>query len=317
MELVKYIGKRLLTLIPVLLGISFCAFLLGVIAPGDPVEQALTSIGIEFPTPEQTESMREELGLNDSIPEQYLRWLGNAIQGDFGESYFTSVKVADEFARRIPVTLKVAALAMLLTIVMSLVMGICMAIWRNKLMDKVLRCISVVMLSVPGFWLAMLMIMLFSEQLRWLPTSGNGGLAHMIMPAFTLSCATIGTVARITRASLLTELGEQYILVAKAKGLGNKLVVLRHASANALVPIITLMGNYFGGILGGATIVESIFALNGMGSYVLTAIKSNDYPVVQAYVLYTGCIYVVVTLLIDLLYVAVNPKIRLGGGAGT
>ena len=316
MELIKYIGKRLLTLVPVLLGISFCAFILGILAPGDPAEQALFSIGIELPTEIQMEEMREELGLNDPIHEQYLRWLGNAIHADFGESYFTSVKVADEFARRIPVTLKIAFLAMIWTSIMSVFMGICMAIWRNKLFDKVLRTISVIMLSVPGFWLAMLLIMLFSEQLRWLPTSGNGGLAHMIMPTFTLTCATIGTVARITRASLLTELGEQYILVAKAKGLANRLVVLRHASANALVPIVTLMGNYFGGILGGATIIESIFALNGMGSYVLSAIKSNDYPIVQAYVLYTGCIYVVVTLFIDLLYVAVNPKIRLGGGSG-
>lgn len=314
MQVVIYIGKRLLTLIPVLLGISFCAFLLGVVAPGDPAEQVLVSIGIDTPSLVQIEEMREEMGLNDPIWEQYTLWLSGALEGEFGTSYFTRVPIADEFLRRIPVTLKVAGYSMVLTVVMSLLLGICMAIWRGKWIDRCLRFLAVVMMSVPGFWLAMLLIILFSEQLRWLPTSGNGGFLHMIMPAFTLSCATIGTVARISRASLLTEMGEQYVLVARAKGLGNKLVVFRHASANALVPIITLMGNYFGGILGGATVVESIFALNGMGSYVLAAIKSNDYPIVQAYVLYTGCIYVVISLAIDLLYVAVNPKIRLGGG---
>lgn len=315
--MLKYIGSRILSLIPVLLGISFCSFLLGTIAPGDPVEQVLVSIGIHNPTQAEMEDMRNQLGLNDSIITQYFNWLSNVLKGDFGESYFTNIKVADEFARRIPVTLKVASIAMVLSVVMSIILGICMAMWSNKLIDKILRVVCIILLSIPGFWLAMLLIILFAEKLYWLPTSGNGGIKHMILPAFTLACANIGTIARITRTSLLVQLGEPYILVGKAKGLGNKLVVLKHATINALIPIVTLIGNFFGGILGGATVVESIFALQGMGSYVLTAIKMNDYIVVQAYVLYTGIIYVVVSLSLDILYILINPKMRLGQGVST
>lgn len=313
MEVLYYVQKRILTLIPVLIGISLCSFFLGKIAPGDPVEQALFARGVTLPTEEETAQMREDMGLNDPVFVQYLRWLSLALKGDFGESYFTNVSISDEFMRRIPVTLKLASIAMGITLLFSYILGISMVMYRNTWVDHLLRVLSVAMVSIPSFWLAMLLIILFSEKLQWLPTSGNGGILHMIMPAITLSCSTIGTVSRVTRATLLKELGEQYIVVAMAKGLRAKLVVIRHASRNAFVPILSLMGNYFAGILGGATVVESIFALNGMGSYMLAGIRSNDYLVIQAYVLYTGCIYVSVTLVIDLLYMVANPKIRLMG----
>ncbi|MEG2679273.1 MAG: ABC transporter permease [Oscillospiraceae bacterium] len=154
---------------------------------------------------------------------------------------------------------------------------------------------------------------LFAEQLRWLPTSGTGGLKYMILPAITLAASNIGGASRITRSAVLSELGEQYIVVANAKGLSARAVMLGHAFRNSLVPIITLIGNYFGGILGGSAIVENIFALPGLGSYVLTAIQNRDYPVIQGYVLLTGTIFVVVTLVIDLLYIVVNPKIKVKG----
>lgn len=315
MDLLKYISKKLLTLIPVLLGITFFAFFLGHISPGDPSEEVLHSIGVQVPTVAQIESMRETMGLNDNIFIQYGRWLSNVLQGDLGNSYFTNKSISEEFMVRFPITLKLSVLALTLTIIFGIGMGILMAMFKDKLTDKILKFISVLFLSVPSFWLAIFMIIIFSEKLRLLPTSGNGGLTHMLMPAFALACSTIGMTSRVTRSTITKELGEQYIVVAKAKGLSAKLVTLKHAFINSLIPIITLIGNYFGGILGGTTIIESIFSLQGMGSYVLSGISSRDYPIVQGYVLYTGIIYVLVTLTIDILYVLINPKIRLTGGS--
>lgn len=315
MYLLKYMGRRLLTLIPVLIGITFMAFFLGRISPGDPVEAALSQIGIEVPTIEQQEEMAEKLGLNDSILSQYGRWLNNVLHGDLGKSYLSQKDIGREFARRLPVTLKVSMLALCIAVTLGVGLGLLMAAKKDKLTDKILRALSVFLLSIPGFWLAILMIIVFAEKLRWLPTSGNGGLRHMIMPAFVLASSTVGTTARVTRSSLLQEMGEHYIGAARSKGLTNRMLTMRHALANSLMPIITLIGNYLGGILGGSFIVESIFSLNGIGSYVLTGISSRDYPIVQAYVLFMGVIYVVITLFIDICYMLVNPKVRLSGVA--
>lgn len=313
MYLLKYTGRRLLTLIPVLFGITFMAFFLGRISPGDPVEAALSQIGIEVPTIEQQEEMAKKLGLNDSILSQYGRWLNNVLHGDLGKSYLSQKDIGKEFARRLPVTLKVSMLALCLAVTLGVSLGLLMAAKKDRLTDKLLRGLSVLLLSIPGFWLAILMIIVFAEKLRWLPTSGNGGLRYMIMPAFVLASSTVGTTARVTRSSLLQEMGEHYIAAARSKGLTNRMLTMRHALANSLMPIITLIGNYLGGILGGSFIVESIFSLNGIGSYVLTGISSRDYPIVQAYVLFMGGIYVLVTLLIDICYMLVNPKVRLEG----
>ena len=273
MAILKYIGRRLLVLIPVLLGISLAAFLLGRIAPGDPVDDALFRIGIEFPTEEDRADMRAELGLDRPLPGQYLDWLGDALRGDLGRS--------------------------------------CHGTW----LDTVLKGLSTLLLSVPGFWLALFLITVFAEWLHLLPTSGlDRGLASLVLPAVALSAANVGSTSRFTRGNILAQLGEQYIVVANAKGLSQRAVMVGHAFRNSLVPIITLIGNYFGGILGGSTIIENIFAIPGLGSYVLSAIQNRDYPVIQGYVLITGTTFVLVTLAIDLLYIVVNPKIRLQGG---
>ena len=211
-------------------------------------------------------------------------------------------------------TLRLSFLAMAVTICMGIGTGIFMALNRNKITDKVLRGVSILLLSVPGFWLALFLILIFSEKFRLLPTSGYSGWQSLLMPAFVLSSSTIGVTARLTRGSLLKELGEQYILVANSKGMTDRKVIIKHALQNSLIPIITVLGNYFGGILGGSAIIESVFALPGLGSYVLSAIEGRDYFVVQGYVLFSGCIYVLVTLLIDLLYLFINPKIRQGAG---
>lgn len=315
MAILKYIGRRLLMLIPVLIGISLAAFLLGRIAPGDPVDDALFRIGIEFPTEADRAAMRAELGLDRPLPEQYLRWLGDALRGDLGESYTDGRDIAQELARRLPITLKVSMAAMVSAILFGVGGGVLMAACRGTWLDTVLKALSTLLLSVPGFWLALFLITVFAEWLHLLPTSGlDRGIFSLILPAVALSAANIGSTSRFTRGNILTQMGEQYIVVANAKGISQKAVMLGHAFRNSLVPIVTLIGNYFGGILGGSTIIESIFAIPGLGSYVLSAINNRDYPVIQGYVLITGATFVLITLAIDLLYILVNPKIRVQGG---
>ena len=315
MAILKYIGRRLLMLIPVLIGISLAAFLLGRIAPGDPVDDALFRIGIEFPTEADRAAMRAELGLDRPLPEQYLRWLGDALRGDLGESYTDGRDIAQELARRLPITLKVSMAAMVSAILFGVGGGVLMAACRGTWLDTVLKALSTLLLSVPGFWLALFLITVFAEWLHLLPTSGlDRGIFSLILPAVALSAANVGSTSRFTRGNILAQMGEQYIVVANAKGISQKAVMLGHAFRNSLVPIVTLIGNYFGGILGGSTIIESIFAIPGLGSYVLSAINNRDYPVIQGYVLITGATFVLITLAIDLLYILVNPKIRVQGG---
>ena len=272
-------------------------------------------IGIEFPTEADRAAMRAELGLDRPLPEQYLRWLGDALRGDLGESYTDGRDIAQELARRLPITLKVSMAAMVSAILFGVGGGVLMAACRGTWLDTVLKALSTLLLSVPGFWLALFLITVFAEWLHLLPTSGlDRGIFSLILPAVALSAANIGSTSRFTRGNILTQMGEQYIVVANAKGISQKAVMLGHAFRNSLVPIVTLIGNYFGGILGGSTIIESIFAIPGLGSYVLSAINNRDYPVIQGYVLITGATFVLITLAIDLLYILVNPKIRVQGG---
>jgi len=315
MAILRYIARRLLMIVPVLLGITLAAFLLGRLAPGDPVDDALFSIGVEFPTEEDRAEMRSALGLDKPLPVQYLSWLGSVLHGDLGRSYTDHRDIAAELLKRLPITLKVSLAALLAAVVFGVGGGVLMAAFRGTWLDSLLKGISTLLLSIPGFWLALFLITLFAEQLGWLPTSGlDRGIASLVLPAVALSAANIGSTSRVTRGTILEQLGEQYIVVANAKGLSQKAVVLGHAFRNSLVPIITLIGNYFGGILGGSTIIETIFAIPGLGSYVLAAIHNRDYPVIQGYVLITGATFVLITLAIDLLYLVVNPKIRIQGG---
>ncbi len=313
--MLRYSLQKILSLIPVLAGISLIAFLLGVVSPGDPAEIALSRGGMSEATREQVSAMRREMGLDLPLPVQYARWLGNALKGDLGKSFSTGEPVGQALARRLPVTLRLAAYAMLLTCFFGILFGILSAAYKDRTVDLCIRGAASVILSLPGFWLAILMILIFAENLRWLPTSGVGGAKSMLMPAVTLSVATMATAARLTRSALLTEMGKQYCLAANARGIGKYRLVVRNALPNAIVPVVTLLGNYFGGILGGSVIAETIFALPGIGSYAVQAIYMRDYPALQGYVLITGLIYVIITLVIDILSLVLNPKIRLGGGA--
>lgn len=314
MAILKYIFRRLLVLIPVLLGVTLAAFLLGHIAPGDPVDEALTRINVEFPTEEDRLEMRAQLGLDKPLPVQYLRWLKNVLKGDLGRSYVGNRDIAGELMRRLPVTMKLSLTALMCAVIFGVGGGLLMALFKDSWIDSLLKFISTLLLTVPGFWLALFLITLFAEQLGWLPTSGlDRGWQSLVLPAFALAAGNIGSTSRITRGNIAAQLGEQYIVVANAKGLSQRAVVIGHAFRNSLIPIITLIGNYFGSILGGSTIIENIFAIPGLGSYVLSAIQNRDYPVIQGYVLLTGTTFVLISMIIDLMYLWVNPKIRIQG----
>lgn len=308
----RYLFHKLLSLLPVLLGISLAAFLLGVSSPGDPAELALSQGGYE-PTAEQVAEMERQLGLDAPYPVQFLRWVGRALTGDLGTSYHSRRPVGEELLRRLPVTIKLTACAMVLACALGIAMGCAAALWRGRWPDRALRVLIDLQLSLPGFWLGLLLILLFAETLGWLPTSGNGGLKHMVLPAVTLSSATAATAARLTRSALLTELEKQYCIAATAWGVPPWRLVFRTALPSAIPPTVALLGNSLGGMLGGSVIVESIFALPGLGSYALEAIGNRDYPALQGYVLLTGAIYVGVTLLVDLLSLFLDPRVRLEG----
>lgn len=309
----KYLIKRLLMTIPVLIGITFLAFILGVIAPGDPAVEYLSMDGVSAPTEEEIAKTREELGLNENIFIQYEKWTIKVLKGDLGKSYITKTSIREEIQRRLPITFSISLMAIFFVITISIPLSIIMALNKNSNIDKSGRILSLILASMPGFWIAIIMLSIFCERLKWLPTSGYGTFKHLIMPGFVLSAGTIGTIMRLHRATLIEALSQNYIITAKSKGLKEKIIIFKYAFTNSLMPIVTLLGNYFGAILGGSTVVEVIFGIPGMGSYVIKGIMSRDYPVIQGYVVFTGIIFLAFNLLIDLCYLLLNPRMRLGG----
>lgn len=307
-----YAGKKILSAIPVLVGISMLAFILGLLSPGDPAEFVLSQNGLTVPTEAELAAMREELGLNVPAYTRYWNWLIGLLQGDLGESYVTGRSITKEILLRLPLTMKLAALSLILTICVGLSMGIVCAEKEGSKVDSFVKSLTNIMLSIPGFWLALVLILIFSEKLRILPTSGSDGLASFVLPSIVLSFATMGTICRFMRGAMLEEFSKQYYLVAKVRGLSKMKLLFNYAFPNALIPVIALLGNYFAGVLGGSAIVESIFAIPGMGTMALEAIRMRDYPVLQAYVLVSGWILVLVTLGVDLLIAYLNPKVRFG-----
>jgi len=312
--MIRYCFYRILMAVPVLVGISLLAFTLGLLSPGDPAEFALNQNGLDAPTEAQLAAMREELGLNRPVYEQYLAWMAQVLQGNLGSSYISGRDILQELLLRLPVTAELAVLALALAAVVGIVAGVLCAVYKDSTLDRLLQFVTNIMLAVPGFWLALLMILLFSETLRWLPTSGSGSLQHFVLPALAVSLSTAATVCRYMRSSLLQEFAAQYFTIARVRGLGKARLLFSYALPNALLPVIALLGNYFAGILGGSVIAESIFALPGISSMALEAIRLRDYPVLQAYVLFTGWLLVVITLLVDVLMLRLNPKLQAGDG---
>lgn len=309
-----YVIKRLLSIIPVLIGISIIAFALGLLTPGDPAAMALSRDGQSEVTEEMLQQKREELGLDEPAVVQYLNWVSRVLHGDLGESYADGSPVVSELIHHLPVTLRLSGWAMLLVCIFGILSGLLAAAFAGRVPDKIIQLITNVMLAFPSFWLAIILIIIFAENLKLLPTNGVGdGIHYMVLPAVTLASATIAMTERLMRSSVLSECAKQYMVAANAKGISGASLILKHAFPNAVLPVITLLGNYLGGILGGSAIVESVFSLPGIGSCALDAIHARDYPMIQGYVLVTGTIYVLVSLAIDLLCAFLNPRLRIGG----
>lgn len=310
----SFVGRRFVDSIPVLLLSSLLVFSILHLIPGDPIDAMLGAAAQGVLSAEQqaavTAQMREQLGLNDPLWIQYLRWLGDALRLDLGHSFIRHQPVAALIAQRLPSTLELAGAALLLAVVLGVAMGIAAALNRNTPIDRAVMVVSLAGVSIPSFWSAMLLILLFSVTLNWLPSTGSGTFDRLILPALVLGYDGTALIARLTRASLLEVFSREYMTTARAKGLHRRVIVLRHALRNALIPVVTIVGLQVGRLLAGSIIVETVFARQGVGQLAIEAILQKDYPLVQGIILLTAASYVVANLLVDISYGFLNPKIR-------
>lgn len=293
-------------LIPVLIGVSFAVFMLLHLTPGDPARMVA---GMDA-TPEQVERTRNLLGLDRPLHDQYFRYMTRLVQGDLGRSLATNNLVLSEIWPRYLATVQLALAAMGVAVAIGMGIGIVSATRQYSIADNLLSVLSLLGLSIPAYWLGLMLILVFSLQLGWLPTAGRGGIDHMILPVITLGAFAMASVARMTRASMLDVLHQDYVQAARAKGLRERSVLIRHALKNALIPVMTVIGLQTGQLLGGAVLTETVFAWPGIGRFMISAIMARDFPVVQGAVLLTAFSFVMVNLLVDILYSVVDPRIR-------
>ena len=307
-----YILKRVLLFIPTLLGITLITFVLMQSLPGDPV----TGMAGERANPETLARIRAELGQNRPLPLQYLGYLKLLATGELGRSYYTNRKIAGDLVQKFPNTLKLALAAMFFASVIGIGLGVLSAVRRGTLWDRLITLISVGGISVPVFWLGLALMLVFAFYLRWLPPSGmgNGSLVHIILPAITLGTFSLSYIARVTRSSMLESLSQPYVAAARAKGLPEAAVVLKHALKNSLIPIVTLIGLDLGSYLNGAVLTETIFGWDGLGRYALDGIIKRDYPVIMGVVLFGAVVFVSMNLLVDISYHFLDPRVRVKRG---
>lgn len=300
-----FITRRLLLAIPTLFGVLVVAFLLLYIAPGDPV---LSMVG-ERADEETIARLRNELRLDDPLPVRFGHYVGNVVTGDLGNSYITGRPIIQDIKERFPKTLQLAGAAMLLAATLGVTLGILSALNPGGLIDRFGLGLAYVGISFPVYWVGLLLILLFAVTLQWLPPSGSGGLRYLILPAFALGMRSIAFLARMTRSAMLDSLGSDFVRTARAKGLAEKNVVLRHALRNAAIPIITVLGLDFGSYLTGSILTETIFSWPGIGRYVVNAISRRDLPAIQGAVLFLSTLFVMVNLLTDLAYAKADPRV--------
>jgi ABC-type dipeptide/oligopeptide/nickel transport system permease component len=305
----EYILKQLMTAVPTLLGVSIAVFLMLHLTPGGAVEAIVLQGGAAI-SAETMAKMREELGFNDPLYVQYWRFFSKAIRGDFGRSYRTQQPVADMILGALPGTAQLAVAGLAIALVLGLSMGVISALWHNTWIDNACMVVAMLGWSMPQFWLGLVLILLFSVRLGWLPITGQGGVKRLIMPAFTLGLSTAGVTARLVRAGMLEILRMDYVRTARAKGLRESVVVLRHVLRNALIPVVTVVGLQFGRLLGGTVVIETVFARQGVGRVALQALLARDMPTVQGTVLFLAVIYVMVNILVDFSYAFLDPRIR-------
>lgn len=305
--MIKYILKRILMIIPVMIGVSFVVFCMIYFTPGDPAELIL---GIDA-TPASVAAMREELGLNDPFFTQYFRYLSGIVTRlDFGTSYTTGRSVTDEILDRFPTTFTLAAVGIGIGTLFGVSAGIVSATKQYSIFDNLATVIALTGISMPNFWTGLMLIILFAVKLDWLPSSGFSTPLHWILPATTIGFATCASIMRMTRSSMLEVLRADYITTARAKGQSEGVVIFRHALRNALIPVVTTIGTTFGTMLGGAVLVESVFAIPGLGKLLVDAVNNKNFPMVQGGVLFIALAFSLVNLIVDLLYAVLDPRIK-------
>jgi peptide/nickel transport system permease protein len=301
-----YVIRRLLLLIPVLLGVSFLVFAIAKITPGDP---AILMLGVTA-NPEMIAKLHAQLHLDDPVMVQYGRFLWGALHGDFGTSFRSQFSVMSELLERLPNTLQLTVAAVILSTLIGLPAGLFAAMNKGKFIDKALMVSALTGLSVPTFWLAIILIIIFAVKLHWISTTGDSSdIKNLILPAFCLSVGPAAVLARLTRASIMEVMREDYVRTARGKGQREDIILVRHILRNALIPIVTYLGLLFADLLGGAVFVENVFARAGVGRYIVNAIVARDFPQVQGSVLFVAMGYVLVNLLVDLLYGVINPRV--------
>jgi peptide/nickel transport system permease protein len=313
----SYILRRLVMLVPVLIVVGVVVFGLVHLTPGDP---AAVILG-DRATPEAIARLRDQLGLNDPLPVQFVHWFGNVLRLDFGESIFLGEPVTQALLDRVQPTVLLTVYALSIQVIIGIPAGILAAVRHNSPLDRVLTVMAISGSAVPTFFLGILLILIFAVRLRWLPSGGyvpfvEDPVAHikaMLLPAFALGFSAAGLLARLVRSSMLDVLREDYVRTAFAKGLPEQLVIVRHALRNALIPALTVIGISIGALLGGAVVTETVFTIPGMGRLVVQSIARRDYPVIQGAIIAIAMTYVLVNLIVDVLYVYIDPRVRLGG----
>jgi peptide/nickel transport system permease protein len=304
-----YLARRLLAVIPVLFGVTLAVFSMLFLVPGDPVKMMLAEF---VTTPAQIAQMREQLHLDEPIVKQYGRFVANAVRGDLGTSIRSRRAVATEIGENVGSTAQLALASMAVAIAIGVPLGLMAALLRNSWLDAGSMIVALLGVSMPSFWLGLLLIFAFSLHLGWFPATGGGDLWHLVLPSVTLGMIASAIIARLTRSSMLEVLGQDYVRTARAKGLAWWGVVVRHALKNALIPVITIFGLQFGNLLAGAVVVETVFSRPGLGRLIVGGILAKDFPLVQGTVLFVATAYVLINVLVDLAYAYADPRIRFG-----
>jgi peptide/nickel transport system permease protein len=302
----RLIGGRVLTGVPTLLAVSLLVFAIVRLIPGDPARL----LAGDFATDQIVDELRQKWRLNDPLPVQYAVYVGGVVRGDFGRSVTTSTPILPELVERFLRTLELAVAGIVVAMVVGGAAGIVSAVRRSSLTDYVATALALTGISTPIFWSGLLLILLFSVRLEWLPAGGTGTLRHLVLPALSLGLFGAGVLARQTRSGMLEVLGQDFVRTARAKGLPERVVVVKHALKNALIPVVTVLGDQFGRLLGGAILTETVFAWPGMGRYLIESISQRDYPAVQGAILVFAAAVVVINLLVDLSYGMLDPRVR-------
>lgn len=302
----RYVIKRLLLMIPVIIGVSFLIFVIMDMAPGDAVDL----MAPEGATAEDLAAIRHDLGLDQPVVIRYVKYMGGMLHGDLGVSYVSKTDVFDTYMQKLPATIKLSFASILVSVILSVPLGIYAATRQGSIQDNISMILAMIGLSMPNFWLGLLLIIAFSLKLGWFPSGGDQTLSSLVLPAITIGTGLMATLTRTTRSSMLDVLRQEYLRTARAKGVPEKIVVTSHALRNALIPIITIIGTQLAGVLGGSVLTETVFAWPGVGRLIVDSLNMRDTPLVTGSIIMTTILLSIILLLVDLLYAVVDPRIK-------